>query len=141
MRTISKSSSKRIYSRKLNKSAAFDFQDVIALVTRLYRDVIIDKQFRPERAFAYVQDETEGLHHDDTFGMNAVVQTIIYMGGFRYGLDLSAGNHYAQDMLELLAGVYRKCRDQDLIEAGSSGDGLEQLRADIIFVKKRFLST
>lgn len=119
--------------------ADLDFHDAVYLVKKLYSDAIEGRRFRPEQAFAYVQDETESLRRDDAPGINAVLQTAIYVEGVRRGLVLSEDSLYAQEMLELLADIYGKCALQELIEAGVSGEDLERLKLEMDFVKERFL--
>ena len=113
--------------------------DAVSLVKKLYSDAIDGRKFRPEQAFAYVQDETESLHRDDALGINAVLQTAIYIEGNRRGLVLSKDSLYAQEMLELLADIYGRCAVQELIEAGVSGEDLERLKLEMDFVREKFL--
>jgi hypothetical protein len=117
-----------------------EFDDVASLVRRLYSDAIVNKRFRPEQAFAYVQDETESIHRVDSPGMNAILQTAIYVEGARRGLELSKDSLYAQDMLEVLSDVYRKCTVKDLIEAGGSEEKLKQIKSEMDFVIGKFLN-
>lgn len=119
--------------------ADLDFHDAVSLVKKLYSDAIDGRKFRPEQAFAYVQDDTESLHRDDAPGINAVLQTAIYIEGNRRGLVLSKDSLYAQEMLELLADIYGRCAVQELIEAGVSGEDLERLKLEMDFVREKFL--
>lgn len=119
--------------------ADLDFHEAVYLVKRLYSDAIEGRKFRPEQAFAYVQDEAESLRRDETPGMNAVLQTAIYIEGVRRGLVLSKDSLYAQEMLELLADIYGKCAVQELVEAGVSGEDLERLKLEMDFVREKFL--
>ncbi|CAI8827898.1 hypothetical protein ABH908_003938 [Pseudomonas frederiksbergensis] len=119
--------------------ADLDFYDAVCLVKRLYSDAIEGRKFRPEQAFAYVQDETESLLQDGSPGINAVLQTAIYMEGARRGLVLSKDSLYAQEMLELLADIYGKCAVQELIKAGVGGEDLERMKLEMDFVKENFL--
>jgi hypothetical protein len=117
------------------------FHDAIFLVRKLYINAVDERRFRPEQAFAYVQDEVESLHRSNTPGMNAVLQTAIYVEGARRGVKLSADSCYAQEMLDFLADVYAKCNVQALIEAGVDGEDLERLNLDMDFVRDEFLNS
>jgi hypothetical protein len=119
--------------------ADLDFHNAVSLVKKLYSDAIDGKRFRPEQAFAYVQEETGILHRDNAPGINAVLQTAIYIEGDRRGLVLSKDSLYAQEMLELLADIYGRCAVQELIEAWVSGGDLERLKLEMDFVREKFL--
>ncbi len=109
------------------------------MVRRLYSAAVDGRVFRPDQAFAYVQDEVESLHRADSPGLNAIMQTTIYVEGLRLGLRLSKESVYAQDMLALLYDAYGKCSRQDLVEAGMKGAELEALVADMTLVEVGFL--
>jgi hypothetical protein len=79
------------------------------------------------------------LLQDGSPGINAVLQTAIYIEGAHRGLVLSKDSLYAQEMLELLADIYGECAVQELIKVGMGGEDLERMKLEMDFVKENFL--
>lgn len=83
------------------------YEEIQQMVQQLYDRALGLMQFRPEQAFAYVQDETELLQGKDVYA-DALLQTAIYKFGEAHGLVLSKDSFYAQDMLAILSEVYER---------------------------------
>lgn len=114
-------------------------KDVVIVVRRLYEKAILEMGFRPEQAFAYVQDEMESLVGDETLVMKFVIQTAIYSEGIKSDLKLSEESPYAQDMLDMLADIYRGCSREQLNSLDASLAELEDLINNAVLVSREFL--
>jgi len=115
------------------------FNQAKKMVEGLYSYAMDERGFRPEQAFAYVQDEVENLMKADAPSSNAILQTAIYVEGNRLGLELSKESPYATDMLDVLADAYSKCAVEDLIEIGVDEAELREIQSDMELVRNIFL--
>lgn len=114
-------------------------EEIYSIVSRLYEKAISQICLRREQAFAYVQDETESLCTSTDIGLFAVLQTVIFREGMKYGLELSRESLYAEDMLDGLARVYEKCGVDDLAEVGLKGEQLAEMIDCMVQVRKKYL--
>ncbi|MEO8489022.1 hypothetical protein [Pseudomonas sp.] len=114
------------------------YDEIQHMVQRLYNKALGELSFKPEQAFAYVQDETELLHNIDPV-VDAVLQTAIYKWGAAHGLKLSKESVYAQDMLEVLSEVYEKFDMLSEAEKSSLGVKCEQITTEVVAVKTIYL--
>lgn len=112
------------------------YEEIQQMVQQLYDRALGLMQFRPEQAFAYVQDETELLQGKDVY-TDALLQTAIYKIGGGHGLALSKDSFYAQDMLTMLSEVYDKF---SLLEGDDSFNFEANFLADIEAVKDVYLN-
>lgn len=115
------------------------FNQARGMVKGLYFHAMDELGFRPEQAFAYVQDELELLLRKDAPGPNAILQTAIYMEGHRRGLKLSKEDSYTSDMLDILAQTYSQCSVESLLEADVDAEELKIIQSDMETVRKLFL--
>lgn len=110
------------------------------MVERLYHYAMDERGFRPDQAFEYVRDEVEGLMRKGTLGSNAILQTAIFIEGYRRGLNLSKDDDdEAREALEILEDAYRRCSDEELISAGVESDELDSVKENMVTVSSIFL--
>ncbi|WP_024672436.1 hypothetical protein ACTACG_06120 [Pseudomonas syringae] len=114
-------------------------EDVFVVVKRLYEKAIGEMGFRPEQAFAYVQDEVDSLVGKEELIMNFIIQTAIYSEGAKRGVKLSKDSPYAEDMLDFLADTYGCCNRDQLKALDVSLSELEGIISKAELVSREFL--
>lgn len=113
--------------------------EISSIVSRLYARAMLEMGFRPEQAFAYVQDETSGLFSSTEVVWNTVLQTFIFSEGMKYGVRLSRESQYADDALDELANLYDSFGELDASALSLSSEELSNMTNLIQCVRAAYL--